>query len=115
MVQLFGVLLSTADVDGDGTADLVSESEIALGSGDGTFQAPVASGYGQRSIGSDPIELIELCVYPPLVAADFNQDGKLGLAMPNHLSVQFGPGGSGYASSGLTCFCPRCPERAKRT
>jgi uncharacterized protein (TIGR03437 family) len=99
-VSLFGVLLMTADVNGDGNADLVSESEIALGNGDGTFQSPEAFGYGQRSIGSSGTELIELRQYPPLVAADFDRDGKLDLAMPSHLTVIFGA--SGYTSSGMS-------------
>jgi uncharacterized protein (TIGR03437 family) len=99
-VSLFGDLLITADVNGDGNADLVSESEIALGNGDGTFQLPEAFGYGQRSIGSSRAELIELRQYPPLVAADFDRDGKLDLAMPSHLTVIFGLGG--YTSSGLS-------------
>jgi hypothetical protein len=51
-VSLFGELLMTADVNGDGNADLISDSEIALGNGDGTFQSPQAFGYGQRSIGA---------------------------------------------------------------
>src|SRR5215831_2637703 len=86
-VSLFGVLLTMADVNGDRNADLVSESEIALGNGDGTFEPPEAFGYGQRSIASDRAELIELRQYPPLVAADFDQDGKLDLAMPSHFRV----------------------------
>jgi uncharacterized protein (TIGR03437 family) len=92
------------DVNGDGRLDLVSESEIALANGDGTFQSPEAYGYGQRSIASDPFELFELRRYPPLVAADFDQDGKLDLAMPSHFTVTFGDGvgGSGYTSSGLS-------------
>ena len=89
-VSLFGALLIAADVNGDGNADLVSESEIALGNGDGTFQPPEAFGYGQRSIGSNGTQLLELRQYPPLVAADFDHDGKLDLAMPSHFTVIFG-------------------------
>lgn len=100
MVPLFGFLLITADVNGDGKPDLLSESEIATGNGDGTFQSPQAIGYGQRSIGSDALELTGLRQYPPLVAADFDRDGKLDLAMPSHLTVIFGA--SGYTSSGLS-------------
>jgi hypothetical protein len=103
-VPLFGVVLASADVNGDGKPDLVSESEIARGNDDGTFESPQAFGYGQRSIGSDFVDLIELRKYPPLAAADFNQDGKLDLAMPSHLTVTFGGGvsGSGYTSSGVS-------------
>jgi hypothetical protein len=103
-VPLFGFLLTTADVNGDGKPDLVSESEIALGNGDGTFQSPQAFGYGQRSIASDALELAGLRQYPPLVAANFNQDGKLDLAMPSHLTVIFGSGvgSSGYTASALS-------------
>jgi len=110
-VPLFGVLLATADVNGDGKPDLVSESEIALGNGDGTFESPQAFGYGQRSIGSDFINLIELRQYPPLAAADFNQDGKLDLAMPSHLTVTFGGGVgvSSYNSSGVSVLVNRGP------
>ena len=99
-VSIFSILLISADVNGDGNADLLSESEIALGNGDGTFQPPDAFGYGQRSIGSHATELIELRQYPPLVAADFDQDGKLDIAMPSHSTVIFGS--SGYTSSGLS-------------
>jgi uncharacterized protein (TIGR03437 family) len=107
-VSLFGALLTTADVNGDKHADLVSESDIALGNGDGTFQPPEAIGYGQRSIG---IEFIELRRYPPLVAADFNQDGKLDLAVPSHFTVTFGGGvgSSGYTSSGLSILLNNGP------
>jgi uncharacterized protein (TIGR03437 family) len=110
-VSLFGVLLIAADVNGDGNADLVSESEIALGNGDGTFRSPEAFGYGQRSIGSDATRLIELRQYPPLVVADFDQDGKLDLAMPSHFTVIFGgvAGGSGYTSSGLSILLNQGP------
>src|SRR5260370_21379204 len=97
-VSIFGVLLISADVNGDGNVDLVSESEIALGNGDGTFQPPEAFGYGRRSIGSNASELIELRPYPPLVVADLDQDGQLDLAMPSHFTVIFGS--SGYTSSG---------------
>jgi uncharacterized protein (TIGR03437 family) len=110
-VSLFGVLLTTADVNGDGNVDLVSESEIALGNGDGTFQSPEAFGYGQRSIGNDLSGLIELRQYPPLVAADFDQDGKIDLAMPSHFTVTFGGGvgSSGYTSSGLSVLLNNGP------
>jgi uncharacterized protein (TIGR03437 family) len=106
-VPLFGALLITADVNGDGNADLVSESEIALGNGDGTFQQPEAFGYGQRSIGSNGTQLLELRQYPPLVTADFDQDGKLDLAMPSHFTVTFG--GGGYTSSGLSILLNNGP------
>jgi uncharacterized protein (TIGR03437 family) len=99
-VPLFGGLLITADVNGDGNADLVSESEIALGNGDGTFQVPEAFGYGQRSIGRNETQFMELRRYPPLAAADFDQDGKLDLVMPSHFTVIFA--GGGYTSSGLS-------------
>jgi uncharacterized protein (TIGR03437 family) len=109
-VSLFGNLLITGDVNGDGNADLISESEIALGNGDGTFQPPEAFGYGQRSIGSNGTNLLELRQYPPLIAADFDQDGKLDLAMPSHLTVIFG--GSGYTSSGLSVLLNKDPGPA---
>jgi uncharacterized protein (TIGR03437 family) len=43
---------------------------------------------------------MELRQYPPLAAADFDQDGKLDLVMPSHFTVIFA--GSGYTSSGLS-------------
>ncbi|MHB8417910.1 MAG: FG-GAP repeat domain-containing protein [Myxococcales bacterium] len=59
-----------ADIDGDGIADLVSDSEIQFGKGDGTFQPPsklpaTGSGAGDADV----------------VAADFNGDGRFDLAL----------------------------------
>jgi uncharacterized protein (TIGR03437 family) len=98
IIPLFGSLLLTADLNGDGAADLATEIEVALNNGDGTFQTPQAFGYGQPVIGSDVIDLRET---PPLVAADFNRDGKPDLAMPSHLTGTFGAAG-GFTSSGLS-------------
>src|SRR5262249_2657347 len=106
-VPLVGMLLASADVNGDNRVDLLSDSEIATGNGDGTFQLPQAFGYGQRSIGSDTLLLLELQQFPPLVTADFDRDGILDLVMPSRLTVTFS--GGGYMSSGLSMLSHRGP------
>ena len=97
-VPLLGRLLLSTDLNGDGAADLATETEVALGNSDGTFQTPQAFGYGQPVIGKD---IIELRMVPPLVAADFNRDGKFDLAMPSHLTGTFAATG-GFTSSAMS-------------
>jgi hypothetical protein len=75
--QDYGVV--AADFNGDGNLDLVYLDEststvvVLLGNGNGTFQAPqtfpVFSGAG--------------ALQAPIIAADFNGDGKLDLAVPD--------------------------------
>jgi hypothetical protein len=75
--QDYGVV--AADFNGDGNLDLVYLDEststvvVLLGNGDGTFQAPrtfpVFSGAGAQQA--------------PIIAADFNGDGKPDLAVPD--------------------------------
>ncbi len=66
------------DFNGDGKADLAAVNEgsdnvsILLGNGDGTFQASVSISLDQPGISVSPTSI---------VAADFNVDGKLDLAV----------------------------------
>jgi len=79
--------MTSADLNGDGKVDLVfSDGEfdlvyLLLGKGDGTFQP-------QLSYGSDP--------YGPLAAGDFNNDGRLDLAL----------GSRGYSNGSILLQVP---------
>jgi Bacterial Ig-like domain (group 3)/FG-GAP-like repeat len=79
-------VVSTADFNGDGEADLLlsipsftiatgatSALELFLSNGDGTFKAPITVSTAANTDvnGSDPV---------PCTVADFNKDGKLDLA-----------------------------------
>ena len=83
-------VLAAADFNGDGKIDLVTAFRIAktanvlLGNGDGTFQTPISSTANSPLIGSGA-----LCV----VAADFDRDGKLDLALTDeNLEILKGKG-----------------------
>jgi hypothetical protein len=72
-----------ADVNNDGIVDLITNTDaglsVLLGNGDGTFQAPIVS----------------TGVVQFMAAADFNQDGRLDLAVTDgfdSLSIMFGNG-----------------------
>jgi hypothetical protein len=87
------------DFNGDGKADLAAANEgsdsisILLGNGDGTFQAPVSISLDQPGISVSPTSI---------VAADFNIDGKLDLAVatPNvhDVAVLLGNGNGTFGS-----------------
>jgi uncharacterized protein (TIGR03437 family) len=70
-----------ADFNGDGILDIAAPGGIALGKGDGTFQAPIP--YPQGSLGF------------PIAAADFTGDGRVDLVttnLSNSISVYPGNG-----------------------
>ena len=79
-VALGSVSISAAigDFDGDGKADLAVVNEgsdtisIVLGKGNGSFQAPVSISLDEPGISVSPTSIL---------AADFNLDGKLDLAV----------------------------------
>lgn len=91
--------LVAADFNGDGIVDLAATNDgappfdgtivdILLGRGDGSFGSPVAF-----TVGTTPF---------PLIAADFNGDGRIDLAVGNFLSasvsVLLGQGDGTFAS-----------------
>jgi hypothetical protein len=71
----------TADFNGDGKPDLLMNQSILLGNGDGTFQAP-------------NLQLIDSALYESVAIGDFNNDGKLDLAVvaPPNVAIQMGNG-----------------------
>jgi hypothetical protein len=75
---------ATADFNGDGKLDLAIANEngrtisILLGNGDGTFQAPVAHAFAASGHSHSASSVI---------AADFNEDGNMDLAVTDSLTV----------------------------
>jgi hypothetical protein len=70
------ILVTAADVNNDGKADLIFANGVALGNGDGTFQPPIPFPTGCNNI---------------TTVGDFNHDGKLDIAGP----------GAGFQPSGV--------------
>ena len=77
--------LAIGDFNGDGKPDLTDGNGVALGKGDGTFQAPV---FANGNLAGNFIG--------PVVVGDFNGDGKLDVIaidlVPNDLAVLLGDG-----------------------
>ncbi|HWE97195.1 MAG TPA: FG-GAP-like repeat-containing protein [Tepidisphaeraceae bacterium] len=67
-VQSFYAQFLTGDFNGDGTLDIVSPLGVQLGTGHGTFQAPM------------PLPVTAFANTPGLAVGDFNGDGKLDVA-----------------------------------
>ena len=97
-----GVML-VGDLTGNGTPDLVlndtlypaNEITVLLGNGDGTFQAPITSFVGS--------------IVRSMALADFNQDGRLDLAVgvgggngPNGVSVLLGNGDGSFQPTSIS-------------
>ncbi len=95
--------LVAADFNGDGRLDVALETiidqdvpqppasfDVLLGNGDGSFQSALANGAGD-----DPTSM---------VSADFNNDGKLDLAVTNGaagtVTILLGNGGGSFTSAG---------------
>jgi FG-GAP-like repeat len=76
----FGAAL-TGDFNGDGKPDLLMGTNILLGNGDGTFQAP-------------SMQVVYSAFYESVATGDFNNDGKLDLAVavPPGVTIQLGNG-----------------------
>jgi hypothetical protein len=93
--------MATADVNGDGNLDLIVTGvdttshnwsyTVLLGNGDGSFQAPVLYQQDAQAIASTT------------VIADFNNDGKLDLAVPagNSVAVLLGNGDGTFGTPTL--------------
>jgi FG-GAP-like repeat/HYDIN/CFA65/VesB-like, Ig-like domain/Abnormal spindle-like microcephaly-assoc'd, ASPM-SPD-2-Hydin len=81
-------LLMTADFNADGIPDLVSQSDVFLGKGDGTFQQPNG-----------------IAVHGNFVVADFTGDGKLDIASNSgEVAVLPGNGDGTFGTAILTDF-----------
>jgi hypothetical protein len=93
-------VLAAADFDGDGKIDLVTAlrtaktANVLRGNGDGTFQTPISSSTDSSLIGSGA-----LCV----VAADFDRDGKLDIALSDEtLKILKGNGNGTFQAPNFT-------------
>ena len=88
----------TADVNGDGAKDIVTaQGHVFLGTGDGIKYAPTSAP------AFPPIRTATNNFAPSIVAADFNNDGKIDLATDDGLTISTYQGkGDGTFSAGPT-------------
>ena len=95
----FSHAMAVADLNGDHIPDVVIEDglsniEVLVGNGDGTFRTTPTISAGA------------VAQYPSVTLADFNQDGKLDLAVQNEftagLEVYLGNGDGTFASTPVT-------------
>ncbi len=111
-MQLYSSSMIAGDFNGDGKTDLAmlnsstgygtSNVTVMLGNGDGTFAAPqTTQGYNPGPVGGDVVQ-------GSMVAADFNGDGKMDLAVVGGLvgsgevTIFLGKGDGTFTSMGTS-------------